>query len=197
MSRSAVNVALLLAFLASIGLHWAFRPEPARPNREFLPEMVRTPRYNAYSPNLNFPDGQTLQSPVAGTILRGLLPLHYAATPEDAVRAGDSLPSLVRAGDAQSIARGGAVYSNFCQPCHGPAGRGDGLVVLRGFPAPPSLYADNARKMKDGQIFHILTYGQKNMPTYASQISREDRWNVVAFVRSLQKQGARAAGGQP
>jgi mono/diheme cytochrome c family protein len=198
MSRSAVNVALLLTFLASVGLQLAFHPEPARPNREFLPEMVRTPRYNAYSPNPNFPNGQTLQSPMPGTIPRGLLPLHYTATPEDAARAGESLPSLVRAGDAQSIARGSAVYSNFCQPCHGPAGRGDGLVVLRGFPAPPSLYADNARKMKDGQIFHILTYGQTNMPPYAPQISREDRWNVVAFVRSLQKQSApAAAGGQP
>jgi mono/diheme cytochrome c family protein len=197
MSRAALNGALLLAFLASIGLHWAFRPEPGLPNREFIPEMVRTPRYNAYSPNSNFSDGKTLQSPVPGTIPRGLLPLHYTATPEDAVRAGDSLPSLVRAGDVETIARGGAVYSNFCQPCHGPAGRGDGLIVLRGFPAPPSLYADNARKMKDGQMFHVLTYGQKNMPPYASQISRQDRWNVVAFVRSLQKQGARAAGSQP
>lgn len=198
MSRVTLNAVLLLAFLASIGLQLAFRPEPARPNREFLPEMVRTPRYNAYSPNPNFPDGQTLQSPVPGTISRGLLPLHYASTPEDAARAGESLPSLARAGDAQAIARGAAVYSNFCQPCHGPAGRGDGLVVLRGFPAPPSLYADNARTMKDGRIFHILTYGQKNMPSYAAQISRDDRWNVVAFVRSLQKQSApAAAGGRP
>lgn len=198
MSRAALNVVLLLAILASLGLHWAFRPQPVQPNREFLPEMVRTPRYNAYAANPNFPDGKTLQPPVPGTIPRGLLPLHFAATPEDAVRAGDSLQNMIRPDDARAVARGAAVFSNSCQPCHGPAGRGDGLVVQRGFPAPPSLYADNARKMKDGQMFHILTYGQKNMPPHAAQISREDRWNVVAFVRSLQKQTAPAgAGGQP
>jgi mono/diheme cytochrome c family protein len=188
MSRTALNTALLLAFLAILGLNWAFRSHPAQPNREFLPEMVRTPRYNAYAANPNFPDGKTLQLPVPGTIPRGLLPLHFAATSEDAIRAGNILQNPNQPGDARAIARGAVVFSNFCQPCHGPGGRGDGLVVQRGFPAPPSLSADNARKMKDGQFFHILSFGQKNMPSYAAQIAREDRWNVIAFVRSIQNQ---------
>ena len=41
-------------------------------------------------------------------------------------------------------------------------------------------------KMKDGQLFHVLTYGQNNMPFYASQLSREDRWNVILYVRTMQ-----------
>ena len=41
-------------------------------------------------------------------------------------------------------------------------------------------------QMKDGQLFHILTHGQNNMASYASQLSREDRWNVIVYVRSLQ-----------
>jgi len=193
--RGILNVALLLAFLAGLGLNWALRPHPTQPNREFIPEMVRTPRYNAYSANPNFPDGKTLQTPVVGTIPRGYLPLHFSPTPEDAVRAGDFLLSPARLDDAQTIARGKVVFSNFCTPCHGATGKGDGLVVQRGYPAPPSLCADNARRIKDGQVFHILTYGQKNMPAYASQLSSEDRWNVIAFVRSLQKQTAPVSGG--
>jgi mono/diheme cytochrome c family protein len=174
------------------------RPQPWRPNREFIPEMVRTPRFNAYSTNPNFANGMTLQTPVAGTIPRGFLPLHYAPTPEDAVRAGDTLENPIRPEDALAISRGSVVFANFCVPCHGAAGKGDGPVIQRGYPAPPSLFADNARKIKDGQIFHILTYGQKNMPAYASQLSREDRWRVIAFVRSLQKQASPVpAGGQP
>jgi mono/diheme cytochrome c family protein len=187
MSRAALNVTLLLVFLVSLGLHWVFYPQPSRPNREFIPEMVRTPRYNAYAANPNFPDGKTLQPPVPGTIPRGFLPVRFAPTPEDAVRAGETLQNPLRPGDARAVARGATVFANFCQPCHGFSGRGDGLVTQRGFPAPPSLDADNARKMKDGQMFHILTYGQKNMPQYAAQVPREDRWNVIAFVRSLQK----------
>jgi len=157
--------------------------------------MVRTPRYNAYSANPNFADGKTLQPPVAGTIHRGYLPFHFSPMPEDAVRAGDFLLSPFRLDDTQTIARGKMVFSNFCTPCHGATGKGDGLVVQRGFPAPPSLYTDHARRIKDGQIFHILSYGQKNMPAYASQLSPEDRWNVIAFVRSLQKQSAPVSGG--
>jgi hypothetical protein len=60
--------------------------------------------------------------------------------------------------------------------------------VKRGYPPPPSLLADNARRIKDGQIFHIITYGQNNMPSYAAQVSVEDRWRAIVFVRSLQAQ---------
>jgi mono/diheme cytochrome c family protein len=41
-------------------------------------------------------------------------------------------------------------------------------------------------KIRDGQMFHILTYGQNNMPSYAAQIDRQDRWKVIAYVRTLQ-----------
>ncbi|MBI3484584.1 MAG: cytochrome c, partial [Acidobacteria bacterium] len=47
--------------------------------------------------------------------------------------------------------------------------------------------------IKDGQIFHIVTYGQKNMASYATQVSRDDRWKVILYVRSLQKQAAESA----
>jgi mono/diheme cytochrome c family protein len=47
--------------------------------------------------------------------------------------------------------------------------------------------------MKDGQLFHVLTYGQNNMPSYASQLSRGDRWNVILYVRTLQVAAAQAA----
>lgn len=198
MSRRTVNLALLAAFVASLAMDWQLRPSPTQPNREFLPEMARTPRYNAFSANPNFPDGKTLQPPPPETIPRGYLPLHFVPTSEDASRAGLALTSPFRSGDAQAIARGAVVYGNFCQPCHGAAGKGDGLVVQRGFPAPPSLLAENAQNMRDGQLFHILTYGQKNMPSYAAQISRQDRWSVIAYVRSLQKQPpAGTTGGRP
>ena len=41
--------------------------------------------------------------------------------------------------------------------------------------------------MKDGQLFHILTYGQGSMAPMAAQLSRDRRWDVINFVRSLQK----------
>lgn len=194
MSRRALNTVLLVALLASLGAVWALRLDPGRPNREFLPEMVRTQRYNAFAPNPNFPDGKTLQAPVAGTIPREHLPIHYAATPADALRAAEELNNPFAVPSAAVQARGALIFTNFCQVCHGSAGRGDGPVAMRGYPAPPSLLADRAVKMKDGQMFHILTYGQNNMPSYAGQISREDRWKVIVHVRALQEKAAKEAG---
>lgn len=187
--RAVLNLFLLAALAFTVALNYAFRPDPSRPNLEYFPDMAHSPRYNAYSPNPNFADGKTLREPPAGAIARGWMPLHYAATPQDALRAGQELVSPV-ASDERVLERGRKVWADFCQTCHGPAGLGDGPVVQRGYPAPPSLLAEKALKMKDGQMFHILTYGQNNMPPYAAQVSREDRWAVIAYVRSLQKTAA-------
>jgi mono/diheme cytochrome c family protein len=199
MSRRVLNSVLLLLFIGVLLVNVALRPDPQTPNVEFLPEMVRTARYNAYSPHPDLPNRSTLQAPVAGTIARSQLPLHYAASPADALRAAAELTSPVRP-DAKTLERGRFVYQNFCQVCHGPGGSGNGPVAMRGFPAPPSLLAERALQMKDGQMFHIVTYGQGNMASYAAQLSREDRWRAIAFIRQLQKQAAPtgvAAGGQP
>lgn len=114
------------------------------------------------------------------------MPLHYAATPADALRAGEELASPLEPGNVRARERGAFVFANFCAVCHGAGGAGMGPVAQRGYPPPPSLLAEHAQKMKDGQLFHILTYGQNNMPSYASQLSRADRWNVVLYVRTLQ-----------
>jgi mono/diheme cytochrome c family protein len=189
-SRRAVNVFLLLLLLAVVALHGLTGTDPGRPNQEFLPQMAHSPRYNSLSANPNLPHGQTQQPPVPGTVARGRLPLHYQATPEDALRAGEELHSPLRTDDAGARQRGGNVFANYCQVCHGPGGKGDGPAAQRGVPPPPSLLADKARGLKDGQVFHILTYGQGNMASYAGQLAREDRWSVILHVRALQRQAA-------
>jgi mono/diheme cytochrome c family protein len=197
MSARTLNIVLFAAFVATLALNWMLRTDPTAPNREFIPEMVRTARYNAFSPNGNFPDGKTLQSPMPGTLPRGYRLLHYQAGPAEAQRAAEELPNPWASADAAAVARGAFVFTNFCRACHGASGRGDGPVGQRGFPAPPSLLAEHAVKMKDGQIFHVLTFGQNNMPSYASQLSPDDRWKVILFLRTLQAPSqSAAAGGQ-
>ena len=196
-SRRILNGVLLVAFLATAGLNWFARGDFHRTNYEFLPEMVRTAAFDPFAANPNFADAKTLRTPVAGTIPRGLMPMHYQAKPQDALRAGEELQSPVAANDARALARGNTVFTNFCAPCHGPGGTGNGPVAARGYPPPASLMAEKAVKMKDGQMFHVLTYGQGNMPSYAAQISRDDRWKAILYVRSLQSAAPRTAGGQP
>lgn len=186
--RALINILFLLAAVALIVANPALRPDAARLNYEFLPQMAHAPRYNAFAPNANFADGKTLQAPPAGAIARGYLPLHYVATPQDALRAGEELHSPVDLNSQQARERGAMVFTNYCAVCHGPSGTGNGTITQRGFPPPPSLLLEHALKMKEGQMFHVLAFGQNNMPSYASQLSRMDRWYAIAYVRALQAQ---------
>jgi mono/diheme cytochrome c family protein len=186
--RAVLNLALLLLTAVTLFGRFALYWDPAKPNYEYFPNMAHSPRYDTFSPNPVLPGGETLQPPVPKTIARGYLPLRYSAGKEDAARAGDELTSPFPLADARQIARGQFLFSNFCQHCHGSGGLGDGPVTKRGFPPPPSLLAPHARTIKDGQVFHIVTFGQGNMPAHAAQISPEDRWAVVAYLRSLQAQ---------
>ena len=86
-----------------------------------------------------------------------------------------------------SIQRGVEVYGVFCVSCHGATGAGDGPVAKRGFPPPPPLPTGKSATMKDGQLFHILTYGQGSMAPMAAQLTRDRRWDVINYVRSLQQ----------
>ncbi len=171
-----LNIFLLIAFVVSVAANFAIRHDPSKPNAEYLPEMVRTAAYDSFAPNPNFPDGKTLQPPPEGTIPRGA-----KLTTEE------QNPFAVT--DTAVFERGQFVFQTFCVVCHGPAGKGDGTVVARGYPAPPPLMAEHAMSLKDGEIFQILSRGQKNMPSYASHISHEDLLNVILYVRSMQKVG--------
>lgn len=188
-----LNLLLLVAFVGCVALNWLLMRDWGQPNADFLPGMVEPVAFGAFASNPNFRDGKTLREPVAGTHHRGSLPLNFRATPEDAVRAGNELKNPLDPNDAQVRQRGAFVYANYCQVCHGPQGLGNGPVAQRGVPPPPSLREGKSKEMKDGQLFHILTYGQGNMASYAAQLNNDDRWRVIVHVRSLQ-QGTPANG---
>jgi mono/diheme cytochrome c family protein len=175
-----------LLLLTSLAV-WATRRDPASPGYEFIPDMARSVPYDAYAPNPVTRNHQTLQPPVVGTIARaGPLPFHYAATAEDAVRAGRELHSPFSGPPSAAVlARGKAVYQTFCAVCHGVRGTGDGPLIPK-FPNPPSYRSARLLAMPDGQIFHVITCGSGMMPAYAGQIAPDDRWKAIAWVRTLQ-----------
>ncbi len=161
--------------------------DPEKRNRDYFPDMAKSFAYKSQTPNPFFHNGQTQQKTVTGTIPRDMMPLHYGASATEAVRAGDELFNPFGPENQADLARGQLVYQTFCQLCHGPGGKGDGPVVNRGYPPPPSLLLDRVRNMKDGQIYHTITFGLNNMPPYATQIERVDRWQAIAYVRKLQE----------
>lgn len=201
MNLRSVNASLLAGFLVVLALAFAITKDPFRPNREFVRDMRRSAAFGTFEANPFLPNGMTLQPPPPGTISRGALPLDYAPSAEDAVRAGEELTNPYAPTDSLEAARGAFLFYTFCQCCHGPEAGGDGPVARRGYPAPPPLYGESAVSMKDGHIFHLITYGRGNMSGYAAQIDADDRWKVVLHVRALQKRhlvdAAEALGGRP
>jgi mono/diheme cytochrome c family protein len=84
------------------------------------------------------------------------------------------------------IARGQERYGIYCALCHGADGYGQGMIVERGFPAPPSFHTDRLRQAPAGHFFDVMTRGYGVMYPYASRVSPEDRWAITAYIRALQ-----------
>ena len=74
----------------------------------------------------------------------------------------------------------------FCSPCHGRTGQGNGMVVQRGFRAPPSFHEDRLRNAPVGYFFDVMTHGFGAMQDYAAQVPVADRWAIAAYIRALQ-----------
>ncbi len=193
MAIRVLNILLLVLLVVMMGVIFFVRRDYTTRNVELLPGMVS---YVAYRPQAPTPLSVDRSPIVEGTVVHGFERFPYRATPEDAARAGLELSSPLHPKDSTADRqRGAEVFATMCKPCHGAGGAGDGTVAQRGFPPPPSLLADNARKIKDGQIYHIITLGQRNMPGLAAQVTRLDRWRVIEYVRSLQRQSIPTAGG--
>jgi hypothetical protein len=129
-----------------------------------------------------FKDGFAMRQPVKGTVARGFMPYQYHNNPEEAEK------SLINpiSNTKDNLEKGRAKFNTFCSPCHGYFGKGDSRLNGQ-FPNPPSLHSDKVRNWQDGRIFHIITDGQNAMPSYAKQLSVEERWKVVSYVRALQR----------
>lgn len=135
--------------------------------------MDDQPKYQEYEPAPLFRNGRVLQAPPAGTIAR-----------EDMARMRDAKerPSIT----AALLARGREQYDVFCAPCHDRAGSGDGIIVQRGFPRPPSLHQERLRQADDRHLVDVIVRGFGTMYGFADRVQPRDRFAIVAYIRALQ-----------
>ncbi len=83
--------------------------------------------------------------------------------------------------------RGQERFNIYCAPCHGRTGDGDGMIVQRGFPRPPSYHTDRLRRASIGHFFDVITNGYGLMYSYANRVAPPDRWAIAAYIRVLQR----------
>lgn len=84
------------------------------------------------------------------------------------------------------IERGQQRFRIFCRPCHSELGDGDGMVVQRGFPHPPSYNIDRLRSAPTQHFFDVITHGHGAMYSFAYRVAPDDRWAIAAYIRALQ-----------
>ncbi|RUL89575.1 c-type cytochrome [Tautonia sociabilis] len=156
-------------------------------------EMYDQPRYDTFQASAFFPDGLSARPLVAGTVPRGWARqdehLYYGRV--DGALAS-TFPFEI---DRAVIERGQDRFMAFCSPCHGGLGDGNGMIVQRGLPKPPSFHEQRLRDIPVGHIYDVITRGYGAMYSYAHRIKPRDRWAVVAYIRALQlSQNAQVSG---
>lgn len=173
-------------------------------------DMQDQPRYKAFKKSDFFKDGRAMRDLPEGTVSRGNLredKAFYTGKKETAAGQTTSAPAQTTT-DASGntlvssfpdaieefpvpvteelVNRGEERYKIFCIVCHGPVGNGDGMIVRRGFPKPPTYNDDRLRNAPVGHFFDVITNGWGKMNSYASQVPVADRWAIVAYIRTLQ-----------
>jgi mono/diheme cytochrome c family protein len=135
--------------------------------------MDSQPKYHEYEEGGLFDNGRVLQAPVEGTVAR-----------DDIARAAEARdkPAVTM----QLLARGRDEFNVFCAPCHDRTGSGNGVVVQRGMPQPPSLHEARLRDADDQHFFDVIANGYGVMYGYGDRVRPRDRWAIVAYVRALQ-----------
>jgi mono/diheme cytochrome c family protein len=171
-------------------------------------DMYDQPRYKPLAASQFFSDGLSARQPVEGSIPRGGLredgafftgksegrPI--AKIPEAAYRTiferqpqrfKQSFEETEQAELRQALLeRGQQRFNIYCSVCHGRTGDGRGMVVQRGFRAPPNYTIDRLRNVPVGHFFDVISNGIGAMASYANRVDVGDRWAIAAYIRALQ-----------
>lgn len=172
--------------------------------RTYMPDMAYSRAYESYAErdssvfttDVNDRGHKIFYNnmPPAGTIKRGeLFPFPVAPASMNSVDSGalllsslvpNPLPSMTGA----ELEEAGRLFNINCAVCHGAKGGSDGPIAPKVGGVKSIIAASPG--YTDGRIFYVITYGQNNMGSYASQLSSEQRWRIVQYIRTLEPKTA-------
>ncbi len=142
------------------------------------------PKFLPHQQNLDFPGEQVDRKPVDHTVPRGPVndgSVLYTGKTGDGLATTFPMPVTL-----DLVSKGQEAFNINCSACHGRDGYGQGIVVQRGFPQPPSFHSARLRDAPVGHFFQVITQGYGVMYPFGSRITPEDRWAIVAYIRALQ-----------
>ncbi|MFH1466299.1 MAG: cytochrome c [Pseudomonadota bacterium] len=183
--RWAIALLTVLSLLPLALVARARRAHSRVPRIHLIPDMDNQDRAEPQTLSPVFADGRAMRPPVPGTLtVAG--PLRQPGETEATALPFEPTPA--------TLERGRERYDLFCQPCHGLAGRGDGMVHERAaalgegaWVAPSDLHSQGVTGKPVGYYYGVVADGVRTMPGYAPQIPAEDRWAIAAYLVALQR----------
>ncbi|MBT8267410.1 MAG: c-type cytochrome [Bacteroidia bacterium] len=88
-------------------------------------------------------------------------------------------------GDAKAPEKGKKIYEKLCVTCHGSSGKGDGPTAATLDPKPADHTSAEFQLQGDGAIYWKLSTGRGVMPAFQDLLSKTERWQLTAYIRSL------------
>jgi cytochrome c553 len=165
--------------LPSLGLALILLGQGCRPA-----DMYDQPKGKPLGGSSFFEDGSEARLPVEHTIPRGHL--REDEWFFEGLVDGKLVKSFPVEVTEDFIRRGRERYDIYCAVCHGATGEGNGMIVQRGFPAPPSFHVERLREAPAGHFYHVITHGYGVMYSYADRVVPMDRWAIAAYIQALQ-----------
>lgn len=175
--RSLSGIVVACA-VAGASMYWLVKLFPVLPP---MSHMLDQPRLNPQQGSKFWKDGHGMRMPVTGSVARGHLPLG-TITEEQARSLANPL-----ARDVQTLALGKQKYADRCAVCHGALADGTGSLTAAYGAKPANLQSSQFRDYTDGQIYWVISNGKNAMPSHAADLSEDQRWAVVHYVRALQR----------
>jgi hypothetical protein len=130
-----------------------------------------------------YADGRSARPQVDNTVARGQLHDAYFYSGMLNGKEGDAMPFPVT---MEVLERGQERYNIYCTPCHSRVGNGAGMIVQRGYRPAGNFHTARLIAAPLGHFFTVMTNGYGAMPDYAAQITPQDRWAIVAYIKALQ-----------
>ena len=187
----------IIAFLCTGAVIVSCSDVKRKPGSVYMPDMAYSRAYETYADHSNLAEKNINYNnrPVVGTVARGEeMPFHIAM---DA--AGDSTNYVASKAVAnpldslnkKQLVEAERLYLINCGICHGAKLDGNGPLYKDGagpYPAKPATLVGDAKyeAMPEGQMFYSIAYGKNLMGSYASQLSRTQRWMVIKYIKNKQ-----------
>lgn len=184
--KPAVNIVMTFLAGAVVFSLLSSCTDHSQPNVELIQDMMESPALKPQEYDAGAPNNAAMRVPPAGTQPVGFTPYRYAQDLDGAMKNRNPL-----AGDYSDdvLNTGLKYYTTNCAICHGDRGEGGEQLSVSQTMAlkPPSLLTDKVRGWTDGHLYHVITVGQGVMGPYAAHIPQKYRWQVVNYIRTLQR----------